>query len=37
MSARPLSITDSRRSQMFPTLEAFEIDCLRRFGELRSF
>jgi thioredoxin reductase (NADPH) len=31
------SIIDTRRHQMFPTLEAAEIERLRRFGEVRTF
>jgi thioredoxin reductase (NADPH) len=31
------SIVDTRRDQMFPTLEPTEIERLRRFGEARSF
>jgi thioredoxin reductase (NADPH) len=31
------SVMDTRREQMFPTLEPFEIERVRRFGELRSF
>jgi thioredoxin reductase (NADPH) len=31
------SIVDSRREQMFPTLEAAEIERLRRFGAVRSY
>jgi thioredoxin reductase (NADPH) len=31
------SIFDTRRDQMFPTLEPAEIERLRRFGEARSF
>ena len=37
MSAPASSIIDTRRHQMFPTLEPEEIDRLRRFGEMRSF
>jgi thioredoxin reductase (NADPH) len=31
------SIIDTRREQMFPVLEPFEIERVRRFGEVRSF
>jgi thioredoxin reductase (NADPH) len=31
------SIIDTRRHQMFPTLEAAEIERVRRFGQVRSF
>src|SRR5712664_3410937 len=31
------SIIDTRREQMFPTLQPFEIERVRRFGEVRSF
>jgi thioredoxin reductase (NADPH) len=31
------SIIDTRRGQMFPTLQPFEIERVRRFGEVRSF
>ena len=34
--ARP-SIIDTRRHQMFPTLEPAEIERVRRFGEVRSY
>lgn len=37
MPAIPTSIVDTRRHQMFPTLEPDEIERLRRFGEVRSF
>ncbi len=37
MSAPPRPIIASRSDQMFPTLEAREIDRLRRFGELRTY
>jgi hypothetical protein len=30
------SIFDTRRHQMFPTLEAPEIERMRRFGEVRA-
>ena len=33
----PSSILDTRRDQMFPTLDAAEIERVRRFGELRAF
>jgi thioredoxin reductase (NADPH) len=35
-SATP-SIMDTRSEQMFPTLQPFEIERVRRFGEVRSF
>jgi thioredoxin reductase (NADPH) len=31
------SIMDTRRDQMFPTLEALEIERVRRFGKMRAF
>ncbi len=31
------SIIDTRREQMFPALQPFEIKRVRRFGEVRSF
>src|SRR5580704_13228839 len=31
------SIIDTRREQMFPTLQSSEIERVRRFGEVRSF
>ena len=31
------SIAETRREQMFPTLQPFEIERARRFGEVRSF
>jgi thioredoxin reductase (NADPH) len=31
------SIIDTRREQMFPTLQPFEIERVRRFGEVRTF
>src|SRR5262252_5386816 len=31
------SIMDTRREQMFPVLQPFEIERVRRFGEVRSF
>jgi thioredoxin reductase (NADPH) len=37
MSAPAQSIIDTRRHQMFPTLEPAEIERLRRFGEVRAF
>src|SRR6202049_2520062 len=36
MPAPTPSIIDTRRHQMFPTLEPAEIERLRRFGEVRS-
>jgi thioredoxin reductase (NADPH) len=35
-SATP-SVIDTRREQLFPTLQTFEIERVRRFGEVRSF
>jgi thioredoxin reductase (NADPH) len=32
-----MSTIDNRREQMFPKLEADEIDRLRRFGEIRHY
>jgi thioredoxin reductase (NADPH) len=37
MSGQNQSIIEARRHQMFPTLEAPEIERLRRFGAIRSF
>lgn len=37
MSAPAQSIIDTRRAQMFPTLQPAEIDRVRRFGEVRNF
>jgi thioredoxin reductase (NADPH) len=37
ISAPTPSIIDTRREQMFPTLQPFEIERIRRFGEVRSF
>ena len=39
MTTRPLdrAFMEARREQMFPTLQAAEIDRVRRFGELRSY
>ncbi len=38
MSSGPTgSILDTRREQMFPVLEAWEIGRVRRFGEMRAF
>jgi len=31
------SIIDTRSDQMFPTLEALEIERVRRFGKIRAF
>ena len=31
------SIIDTRRHQMFPVLEPFEIERVRRFGKVRSY
>ena len=36
MSTSP-SIIDTRRDQMFPVLEPFEIERVRRFGKMRSY
>ncbi len=36
-SVPTLSIADTRHDQMFPTLEASEIERVRRFGQLRTF
>jgi thioredoxin reductase (NADPH) len=36
MSTSP-SIFDTRRDQMFPVLEPFEIERMRRFGKVRSY
>jgi thioredoxin reductase (NADPH) len=37
MSATTQSIIDTRRHQMFPTLEPVEIERVRRFGKVRSY
>src|SRR5262245_33654645 len=37
MSAPTRSIIDTRRHQMFPTLEPAEIERVRRFGEVCSY
>jgi thioredoxin reductase (NADPH) len=37
MAAPTRSIVDTRGDQMFPTLDAAEIDRMRRFGEVRRF
>src|SRR6267154_4036885 len=37
MAETTRTLIDTRREQMFPTLEAIEIDRLRRFGELRHY
>ncbi len=37
MSLPTPSIIDTRRHQMFPVLEAMEIERVRRFGKLRSY
>src|SRR5262252_677361 len=37
MAASARSLIETRRDQMFPVLEASEIDRLRRFGEPRSY
>jgi thioredoxin reductase (NADPH) len=37
MAAPTQSIIDTRRHQMFPTLEPAEIERVRRFGEIRSY
>src|SRR5262249_14919399 len=36
MSTSP-SIIDTRRHQMFPVLETFEVERVRRFGKVRSY
>ena len=37
MSVPTQSIIETRRHQMFPTLETPEIERVRRFGEVRSY
>src|SRR5262245_53901490 len=37
MSDITRSVIETRHDQLFPTLDAAEIDRLRRFGEVRSF
>jgi thioredoxin reductase (NADPH) len=37
MSVTPKPIIERRHDQMFPTLEALEIERVRRFGEVHSF
>ena len=37
MSVPTSSVIDTRRHQMFPTLEPSEIERVRRFGEIRSY
>ena len=37
MSMPTQSIIDTRRHQMFPTLEAAEIERVRRFGKVRPY
>ena len=37
MAAPTQSIIETRRHQMFPTLERAEIERLRRFGEVRRY
>ena len=37
MAIAPRPIIETRYAQMFPTLEAEEIDRLRRFGEPRTY
>src|ERR1700694_6021641 len=37
MAVPTQSIIDTRRHQMFPTLERAEIERVRRFGEVRSY
>jgi len=37
MALAALSILERRRDQMFPELDPFEIERMRRFGEARSF
>src|SRR5262249_48798362 len=37
MSAQKPSVFATRRHQMFPTLDAAEIERVRRFGQMRSY
>jgi thioredoxin reductase (NADPH) len=37
MAVPPKSIIDTRHDQMFPSLEASEVERVRRFGEVQSF
>jgi thioredoxin reductase (NADPH) len=37
MASSPIPISERRRDQMFPDLEPFEIERMRRFGECRIF
>ena len=37
MSVPTQSIIDTRHHQMFPVLEPFEIERVRRFGKVRSY
>ena len=37
MATPPPSVLQTRRHQMFPVLEALEIERVRRFGELRTY
>jgi len=37
MTSATQSIIDTRREQMFPTLQPLEIERVHRFGEVRSF
>jgi thioredoxin reductase (NADPH) len=37
MTSANLSVMDTRREQMFPALQPFEIERVRRFGEVYSF
>jgi thioredoxin reductase (NADPH) len=37
MAVPPKSIVDTRHDQMFPNLEASEVERVRRFGEVQSF
>ncbi len=37
MTSRSQSVIETRYDQMFPTLDASELDRLRRFGETRSY
>src|SRR5258708_31505449 len=37
MAVPPQSVIDTRRHQMFPTLERAEIERVRRFGEIRRY
>src|SRR6266545_3046929 len=37
MAQPTISIIETRRAQMFPTLEAAEIERVRRFGKVRAY